>query len=98
MKILSPGTQNHNKSNVFSVVYNCDNVLVYTPIDGTEIIVQANPVVGTVAVTYLDNVNQVEHLSKTHLNMLEMYEISFVDAVMSRAMKCYQKMYMGAPK
>ncbi len=39
----------------------------------------------TVAVTYWHNVNQVGHLSKTHLNLLEMCEISFVDAAISRA-------------
>ncbi len=41
--------------------------------------------VGTIAVTEWGNVNKVTHLSKTHLNLLEMCEISFVDAAMSRA-------------
>ncbi len=34
----------------------------------------------TVAATVWNSVNQVGHLSKTHLNLFEMCEISFVDA------------------
>ncbi len=49
----------------------------------------------TVTVTLWDNVNQMGHLSKTHLNLLEMFEISFVDAAMSRALNYYQTRYMG---
>ncbi len=44
-----------------------------------------NSLLTTVAVIQWDDVNQVGHLSKTHLNLLEMYEISFGDAAMSRA-------------
>ncbi len=46
---------------------------------------------------YSGKVNQVGHLSKTQLNLLEMCEICCVDAAMFSAQNCYQTMYMGAP-